>query len=342
LFLDPPSRQDFTVDFERVNLYAYDIWRIAPWLSITGGVTYDKLRYPQNYRSPPIDDDERSFTRTSPKAGFILTPHPTVVVRGAYTEAISGASFDESVRLEPTQVAGFNQAYRTIISEDIVGSVAGATYKSWGLSLEQKLPTHTYWGIEYNVLTQDLDRTVGAFDLFSADPFLLAVLPSEIDQKLLYREDVLTASVNQLLGERWSLGSRYRYTKAKLRQSLPQVPDELLAAADANRSSLLHELDLFALYNHPSGFFARGEALWFNQENDGFQRNPTGLHNDSRPGDDFWQFNAFAGYRFHRNQCEVSCGVLNIGDTNYQLEPLNYYLELPRERTFFVRVKLNF
>jgi hypothetical protein len=238
--------------------------------------------------------------------------------------------------------AGFNQSYRSIISEDIVGSVAGATYKTWGLSLEQKLPTRTYWGIEYNVLTQDLDRTVGAFDLFSVDPFLVGVLPSELDQKLSYREDVLTVSVNQLLGERWSLGSRYRYTKAKLRQNFPQVSDELLAGADGTRSSLLHELDLFALYNHPSGFFARGEALWFNQENDGFQRSPTALHNDPRPGDDFWQFNAFAGYRFHRNQCEVSCGVLNIGDTNYQLEPLNYYLELPRERTFFVRVKLNF
>lgn len=52
--------------------------------------------------------------------------------------------------------------------------------------------------------------------------------------------------------------------------------------------------------------------------------------------------NAFAGYRFHRNQCEVSCGVLNLADSNYRLEPLNYYLELPRERTFFVRVKLTF
>jgi tetratricopeptide (TPR) repeat protein len=342
LFLDPPAKQDFTVDFERVNLYAYDIWRIAPWLSITGGVTYDKLRYPENYRTPPISDDERSFTQTSPKAGFILTPHPTLVVRGAYTEAISGASFDESVRLEPTQVAGFNQAYRTIISEDIAGSLAGATYKTWGLSLEQKLPTRTYWGVEYNVLTQDLDRTVGVFDLFSSDPFFLAVLPSEVKQKLVYREDVLTATVNQLIGDRWSFGSRYRYSKAKLREHFGEIPNALFASADTTRSSVLHEVALFGLYNHPSGFFARGEARWFSQENDGFQRDPQAPHDDPRPGDDFWQLNAFAGYRFYRNQCEVSCGVLNITDTDYHLEPLNYYLELPRERTFFVRVKLTF
>ena len=342
LFLDPPAKQDFTVDFERVSLYAYDIWRVAPWLSITGGVTYDKLRYPENYRTPPISDDERSFTQTSPKAGFILTPHHTLVLRGAYTEAISGASFDESVRLEPTQVAGFNQAYRTIISEDIAGSLAGATYKTWGLSLEQKLPTRTYWGIEYNILTQDLDRTVGVFDLFSSDPFFLAVLPSEVEQKLVYREDVITATVNQLIGDHWSLGSRYRYGKAKLREHFGEIPNELFAGADTTRSSVLHEVDLFALYNHPSGFFARGEARWFSQENDGFQRDPRAPKNDPRPGDDFWQLNVFAGYRFYRNQCEVSCGVLNITDTDYHLEPLNYYLELPRERTFFVRAKLTF
>ena len=344
LFLDPPSKQDFTVDFERVNLYAYDIWRVAPWLSLTGGVTFDKLRYPENFRTPPLSDNERSFTKTSPKAGFILNPLRTLVLRGAYTEAISGASFDESIRLEPTQIAGFNQAYRTIISEDVAGSVAGATYKTWGLSLEQKLPTRTYWGIEYNVLTQDLDRTVGVFDFLVGDSGRLAVLPSETEQKLVYREDVLTATVNQLIGDRWSAGARFRYSKAKLREDfredLRNIPSKSFPQADTTKSSVLHELDLFALYNHPSGFFARGEARWFNQENDGFV--PTRPKNDPRPGDDFWQVNAIAGWRFYRNQCELSCGVLNLLDTDYQLEPLNYYLELPRERTFFVRVKLTF
>ena len=342
IFLDPPSNQDFTVDFERVSLYAYDIWRLASWLSVTAGVTYDKLRYPENFRTPPIDSDERSFSRTSPKVGFIVSPHRSVVLRGAYTEAISGASFDESVRLEPTQVAGFNQAYRTIVSEDIFGSVSGATYKTWGLSLEQKLPTRTYWGVEYNVLTQDLHRSVGVFDFLTDDGAPLAVLPSETQQKLNYREDVITASVNQLIGDRWSLGTRYRFSKAKLRQDYRDVSNSLFADADTTRSSILHEIDLFALYNHPSGFFARAEARWYNQENDGFARDANRVGKDPRPGDDFWQLNAIAGWRFFRNQCELSCGVLNIADTDYQLEPLNYYLELPRERTLFVRVKFTF
>ncbi len=341
-FLDPPSRQDVTADFERVSLYAYDIWRATRWLSLTAGVTYDTLRYPENFRTPPLDDKERSFGRTSPKAGFILSPFWNLVLRGAYAEAISGASFDESVRLEPTQIAGFSQAYRTIVSEDIFGSVAGATYKSSSLSLEQKLPTRTYWGLEYNVLTQDLDRSVGVFDFITDKGAPLAVLPSQTEQKVVYREDILTATLNQLVGDRWSLGSRYRYSKAKLRQDYRDVANTLFATADTTRSSVLHEVDLFALYNHPSGFFARGEARWFSQENDGFPRDAAKPRNDPRPGDEFWQLNAIAGWRFYRNQGELSGGILNITGTDYQLEPLNYYLELPRERTVFVRLKFTF
>ena len=53
-------------------------------------------------------------------------------------------------------------------------------------------------------------------------------------------------------------------------------------------------------------------------------------------------FNLYAGYRFYRNQCEVAVGVLNLTDTDYQLEPLNYYLDMPRERTFFARLKFSF
>ena len=59
-------------------------------------------------------------------------------------------------------------------------------------------------------------------------------------------------------------------------------------------------------------------------------------------GDDFWQFNVIAGWRFYRNQCEISCGCLNINDTDYKLDPLNPYVELPRSRTLMVRAKISF
>ena len=43
-----------------------------------------------------------------------------------------------------------------------------------------------------------------------------------------------------------------------------------------------------------------------------------------------------------RNRCELSAGVLNLGDTDYQLSPLSYVRSLPRERTVFVRCRFSF
>src|SRR5262249_30669633 len=141
---------------------------VTPWLSLTGGVTFDRLKYPDNFRSPPINDEQKSLQRLSPKAGFILQPFHGTVFRGAYAEAISGASFDESVRLEPTQVSGFTQAYRSLASESLIGSVAGSRFRFWGVSLEQKLLTRTFLGVEFDRLEQNLNRTLGVFDFLES------------------------------------------------------------------------------------------------------------------------------------------------------------------------------
>ena len=147
-----------------------------------------------------------------------------------------------------------------------------------------------------------------------------------------------------------------------LADDLEQVPDTKFAGivreSDRVRHSSLHEIGLSVLYNHPSGFFARAEANWFRQANDDLQRRalfiagvPSGfsaterrvrVENLGRPGDDFWQFNLYAGYRFHRNQCELSVGALNLTGADYQLDPLNPYVELARDRTLLVRLKMAF
>jgi hypothetical protein len=59
-------------------------------------------------------------------------------------------------------------------------------------------------------------------------------------------------------------------------------------------------------------------------------------------GDDFWQFNVLAGYRLAQRRIEVTVGLLNLTDQNYQLNPLTLYNDLPRERTFMARLRLNF
>ncbi len=367
-FQNPPANQFASVDFERINLYLYDTWKVTRWLSVTGGITYDSLAYPDNFRSPPVTTTQAKLAKVSPKAGMILQPWKGGTVRAAYAEGISGASFDESVRLEPTQVAGFLQATRSLASEALIGSVAGSRLRIAGVSLEQKLPSRLYFAVEVERLEQRLDTRDGVFDNLDDVGNPLGILPSSLVERIRYREDIFTASVNKLLGPTLSLGARYRYTKSDLHRELPELTaalkvsqdsgavDGLAQNANTRLVSGLHELSLFAIYNHPSGFFARGEANYYRQANASYVNDATlsepgadgrahaivTTSNTGVAGDNFWQFNLLAGYRFSRNRCEVSCGVLNLANRDYRLSVVNPYEELPRERTFVVRCKLNF
>ena len=61
-----------------------------------------------------------------------------------------------------------------------------------------------------------------------------------------------------------------------------------------------------------------------------------------RKGDDFFQLNAWAGYRFNDNLCELAVGVMNIGDSDFSLSPLNPYSDIARERTVFATLRISF
>lgn len=341
VFTDPAARDDFDADFERLNVYLYETLRVSRALTLIGGVTFDRLTYPDHFREPPLRDDSKRLEHWSPKAGIIFEPTRWLRLRGAYAEAISGVSLDESTRLEPTQVAGFTQASRTLINESLAGSVSAARYKIIGAAAEAKLPTGTYAGLEWTSLKQEGERRIGTFDLFLLNPLPSARDGSGIVEGLDYEERALTATLNQLVGDQWSFGAAYRVTWSEFQG----VFADLVAfpgASIATRESELHQLNLAANWNHESGLFARADALWTRQETDGFPSPPSRPRTIGEPGDSFWQLNAIAGYRLPRNRGEVSLGVLNLLDTDYELEPLSPYTELPHERTFVVRCRITF
>ncbi len=340
-YSSPAARQHVNVDFERQSLYAYDFFKPAPWVTLIAGVSWDRIEHPENFRNPPVSERGVANERVNGKFGFTLSPSRWFTVRGVYTEGLGGVTFDESVRLEPTQIAGFNQAFRTVISEDIAGSVESPVYKNWGLSIEGALPTRTWWGASFNILEEDVDRTVGAFDVLrgAVFPDNAAALPAGTTQQLAYREEVLGLGLNQLIGREFAVGATYRHTRAELRNIFAQVPVAIAAGADRFDEAVLHELSFYANWNSPTGWFARAEMNYYAQDLGAAE---AGLRVDSPAGDDFWQANAQVGYRFHRNLCEVSAGVLNITDRDYNLSPLTYLRELPHERTFFIRYRLSF
>jgi hypothetical protein len=139
-----------------------------------------------------------------------------------------------------------------------------------------------------------------------------------------------------LVGRDWSFGARYRVTQSRLGQQWNAVQDPFLPLANDPTlvDSVLHQVSLDATWNHSSGIFARFGALWNRQSNAGYS--------PDEPGDNFWQFNVLFGYRFPRRQAELTVGVLNLADQDYRLEPLTFYNDLPRRRTFVARAVFNF
>ena len=220
-FTTPAFQQVDVVDFQRLSLYAYDYWQPKPWLTLIGGVSWDRIAHPLNFRNPPTSSVQTQNERLSTKVGFILNSR-WVQVRGAFTQGLGGVSYDESVRLEPVQIAGFNQSYRTVISESLVGSVETPRFQNIGLSLEGMLPTKTWWGLTGNMIEQEVDRTLGAFTGFSPGVFPIepAYFPSSTRQSLSYREQSLQFTLNQLVGKHWALGGLYRVTESELRTTM--------------------------------------------------------------------------------------------------------------------------
>jgi outer membrane receptor protein involved in Fe transport len=340
IFPNPPvpvAKQDVTSSFKRVSFYGYHQWQLFQPLRLIGGLAYDRITFPENFRTAPVSGSEKTVDQLSPKAGMIWTPAEKTTGRFAYTRSLAGASVDQSYQLEPSQVAGFVQSFRSIIPESIAGANAGAGFETYDISLEQKLGAGTYLGISGEILNSTVWRVTGGFDYLPDE--LDYPVPSGLRENLDYQEKSLQFTANQLLGREWSFGMRYRLSQAVLNDNFVDVPNSLLGGfvnfkPRQRTEGILHQLDLTAIYNHPSGFFAEGEGLWFAQSNDGYKPN--------EPGDDFWQFNIFAGYRFPHRKAELTFGLLNLAGQNYHLNPLNPYNELPRSRTLAMRLQFAF
>jgi Flp pilus assembly protein TadD len=338
-FPNPAAQQDITSLFRRITFYGYHQWQVFDPLQLIGGVTYDRITFPQNFRNAPISANEQTQDQVSPKAGLIWTPLDGTTFRFAYTRSLGGACLDQSYQLEPSQVAGFIQSFRSIIPESVVGAIAGAEFETYDFSLEQKFSAGTYLGISGAILNSTAMQTVGDFDYVPNE--MEYPSPSVTREHLDYQEQTLLFTANQLVGREWSFGAQYRLSRAVLNDDFVDVPDGIpnygtIPFTPRQRlEGVLQQINLSAIYNHPSGFFAQGEAHWYAQSNSGYTT-PT------EPGDNFWQLNAFAGYRFLHRKGEVTLGLLNINDRNYSLNPLNLYNEMPRSRTLALRVRFNF
>ncbi len=335
-------QQQFETPFERFTLYAYDGWRVTDSLQLVGGVAWDTMRFPRNHRYAPIDDETDRADGVLPKAGLIWQVARSATVRFAYTRSLGGASFDQSFRLEPTQVAGFNQAFRSVIPENLVGANAGADFDVYNLAWDQRIGQRTYVGLTLERLESSFNRRVGGYGLTNFGIPAIGGLREALD----YDETSILAVLDQLLGDSWVVGARYHWSTARLvsewLDGASNVDvgfdfysgDPISVSRRGSREGDLHELQLRLLFHHPSGLFAGTDGVWRRQDA------------EDRDVDleraDFWQWNATLGWRSSRRRVEASVGLLNIlGDWD-GLHAINLHATPLRERNLAARLRLAF
>lgn len=332
------SAQQLDADLNRFSAYGYDQWKILDTLALTAGVTYDHLEYPYNDLNSPLSARARSADQVSPKGGLIFTPWKKTTFRASYSQSLGGVFNENSFRLEPTEIAGLNQSFRSLIPESAAGLLPGAHMETLQAGVDQVIGENTFLSVSGELMNSDGDRGVGAF---TNTFFLPLVLPNQFSttrQTLDFHEKSLLFTANHLLGKEWSLGAKYRLSQADLTSDFPDVPSGAIWQASfpqhADTSAILQQLALSVNFNLRGGFFGQLRSQWNHQENSGYT---PGL-----AGDDFWQSDFIVGYRFHQRKAEVHIGVLNFTDQDYRLNPLNLYAELPRHITFIAGAKFSF
>jgi outer membrane receptor protein involved in Fe transport/Tfp pilus assembly protein PilF/mannose-6-phosphate isomerase-like protein (cupin superfamily) len=330
--VDPIRGQDAESDFHRLGAYGYYHWKPIDSLVLIGGVAYDRITFPVNHRFAPVSNAEDTRDLVGPKAGLVWAPSGSTTFRAGYAKSLGGVSIDQSFRLEPSQVAGFNQAFRSLIPEAAAGSTAAPEFEHFGVALEQRFKSRTYLSLAGGIARSDVHRALGVVEF--QPPSRATTTREFID----FDERTLSITLNQLVGDELSFGAAYRLSHAELERRLPDIPTSAIVVAplrlQQNEEAILHQVQLFGIVNYPSGLFFRFESIWNQQSNRGYT--------PDLPGDDFWQFNAFAGYRFWRRKAELTLGLLNFTDQDYQLNPLNLTSEFPHERTLALRFRFSF
>lgn len=302
--------------WERAGLYAYDTFEVLDGLFATAGVAYDNVLYPSRSLGVPVASGTDRVSRVSPKAGLVWKPTAKTSAYASYTRSLGGVGPEQSYRLEPTQVGGFNQAYRSLAPESLTGTASAARFELVGIGLDHAFRDDLYAGVQLQLARSEA-ATLQGFG---------GPVPSFVATRERFTERSATAYVNWLAGERFQLGATYQVAAADLTHHSPDQP-----AFEGRRRGSLHRLRLHSGFQHESGLFALFDAELFHQEN------RLGVVDET-----FWDLNARVGYRFAQRRAELSLAVLNLLDRDYRLNPVNFYRDIPRERLIAVTLRLNY
>ncbi|MET0791537.1 MAG: TonB-dependent receptor [Polyangiaceae bacterium] len=295
----PPTSRDGT----QQSVYAYANIGLTSNLSLTAGGAADR-----------IEDGNLKERGVSPKLGVTWTPSENVTVRFASFETLLGtltsSKQNPQPRLEPIQVAGFNQFH--------LGANGDAS-KFAGLAVDAKLSSKLFAGVE--LARRDVDGTVEDYEDGS-----LSVVATQSS------EDAARSYVYWIPRGDMSFSAQYSIERQ---------------AADQPKYSHFgryrtHRLPLEARYFSPTGLTAGIRASRLEQRGEFVITSET-----SEPlaygADQFWILDASIGYRLPNRRGVLSFNIDNLLDEQFRFQDLDSENpSLMPERMAYLRFTLAF
>lgn len=328
----PPQHLEESMD--RVGGYLYDTWNPIQSLHLIAGLSYDHIAVPLNGQTTPTTEGRRERDQISPKVGLIYSPWSQGVLRMAWTRSLGGYLFDQNLLIEPAQIAGFPQTFRSLLPDSLGGTVPASRFDTAQIRFDQEFVSKTHLGLEASQLESTGERVVGT--LVNSIPLPVPNSPSRTAESIEFRERNLQLDAVQRWGEGFSFGIRYRLSEATWDRDFPELPAGLpgLDALRGREQAVMSHLNLTAQYEHRTGYFARWESeMWIQH---------TGGVRAAADDESLWQHHAWVGRRFLARRAEIRLGLLNLAGADYRLNPLNDYGRPTRNRTAVVSVRVEF
>lgn len=324
-------RFDVDQPFDRIEAYLYDYFDVSQVLTIIAGLNITKFEYPQNAFTLPPSEGEKVTEKFLPKIGLLWNPDPELLLRAAYSESLGGLALDDGYRLEPTQVAGFLQGYRTLLAEALDGSHPAAEFEHLGLGAMREFGENLYFDLEYTSRKSISDRGVGR--LFSESEILSGNWFTDTK----FRERIVEATVSKIFGESTTVVAGLFHNRSSVRSRIPVI------RADTDRKGELSAFSARLLHRYRNGYFAAIDLRYIDQEIE--ERSLlNGELIDQVEGKDAvnWQSDVEFGWRSRTGSPRISIGVKNVFDDETTIDPLTWSRVIFPGRIYFADLAWRF
>jgi Flp pilus assembly protein TadD len=281
-----------TNELQSADGYAYANLRPWHWLTATLGATATSLEFERRPIAPYIEETSRE-SHVSPKAGLLLTPLESLLIRASYFETLAKSTFEDQSSLEPTIVGGFSQRFNDF---------AGTHARALAFGVDYKVPGSTYLGIEWigRKLKEESSLAFPVLEFDFDEPSVTDVIGVQ-DNDTFSTQDLVRAYAAQLLGSSWVIGSEWQWSELRYTDPLAFESQQTSRVSGTVR------------YFDPTGLFALGRVSWRNQDLLGNAVFADGA-------EDFTLVDIAFGYRLPRRQGKLSLEFINIGDTQFNYD----------------------